>query len=67
VTLDEKFTVCINNSNEKPVRKTLVEMTADDVLRALAWHQEEAARQKKGADKAHRTIRGGFHNYPGLN
>lgn len=40
---DERFTIYLNAAG-KPVQRTLHEMTADEVLMALEWHDRERTR-----------------------
>lgn len=48
---NEKFTLYLNTEG-KPVQRTLREMTADEVLRALEWQGSEADRLNREAEPA---------------
>jgi hypothetical protein len=45
---NERFTIYLNAAGE-PVQRTLSEMTADEVMQAINWHDEEADRLEREA------------------
>lgn len=52
---DETFTIRLD-ADDQPVQRRLEEMTADEVLAALAWHREDADKAEIEYEEAHSDL-----------